>query len=116
MAASRPRLRTSCSPTLKELNWPRSGSGFTTSAPPFAYTIGRQRSFILAHDYQHFIHMGKVEAYGSGEERFGRCETASEPADAGGQGSSALSRPMREDSPAARITPQRARVRPMRGR
>src|SRR5208337_2230296 len=41
-------------------------------------------------------------------------ETASEPEDAGGQGSSALSRPMREDSPAARITPQRAKDRAMR--
>ena len=34
----------------------------------------------------------------------------------GGHGSKALSRPMREDSPAARITPQKAVVRAIRGR
>jgi hypothetical protein len=34
----------------------------------------------------------------------------------GGQGSSALSQPMREDSPAARITPQRLDVWAMKGR
>ena len=39
-----------------------------------------------------------------------------EPTADGGHGSNALSRPMRVDSPAARITPQKAGVRPMRAR
>ena len=115
MAASRPRFRTSCRPSRNELNWPRAGSGFTASAAPLAYTTGAKAASFLPATTSTTSTWEKKSRMAA-ERNVSVVVVVAEPAADGGHGSNALSRPMRVDSPAARITPQKAGVRPMRAR
>lgn len=108
IAASQPRARTSCKPTCRELNCPRSGAGFRTSDAPFAETTGAMLSaFFPATTTTAFVN-GRSAIIAA--ERNVSTAEAAVPGIAGGHGSNALSAPMRVDSPAARITPHRLDV------
>ena len=109
IAASRPRLRTSCNPILNELNCPRDGSGFTTSDAPFAYTTGANAASFLPATTTTRSTCGSNICMAA--ER--NVPLSAVPAGCGGHGSNACSRPMCKDSPAARITPQKLGVRPI---
>src|SRR6478752_3329498 len=112
MAASRPRFSTSRRPTCRELNCPRLGSGFTPTKAPLAYATGAT----LASLFPATITTKSVAADNDriAEER--NVPLEADCSEAGGQGSKALSRPIREDSPAARITPAKLGARDMLGK
>src|SRR5579863_1821006 len=110
IAASRPRLRTSCNPTCKELNCPRAGSGLTTIDAPSAYATGATAaSFLPATTMMKSV---ENESDRMAAERKVPLD-GGWPGVVGGQGSRALSAPMRDDSPAARITPAKLGARDM---
>src|SRR5215469_6508677 len=100
-AASRPRLSTSCNPTCSELNWPRSGFGLMTTKPALAFTMGAS-SAVLA----------PVTTI-TRSVRGCKARMAAERNVPPRHGSSALSRPMRDDAPAARMTPANEGARAM---
>src|SRR5438309_7806438 len=93
IAASRPRLSTSCRPTSKELNWPCCGFGFTVRNAAWESAIGAKLGA--------FAPATTITSSVAGC----RARIAAERNVPSRQGRSALSRPMREDAPAARITP-----------
>src|SRR5579863_2603682 len=103
-AASRPRFRISLSPTCRELNCPREGSGLTTRSAPLAKTTGRRADSFLPATTSTKSQVSPRERMVADRNVSGEAwEEASLPGVIGGQGSRALSVPMREDSPAARI-------------
>src|SRR5579864_6020851 len=111
IAASRPRFSTSRSPSCRELNCPRLGSRFTRTKAPLEYATGAR----LASLFPATITTKSVAA---DKERIAddrKVPLEADCSEAGGQGSKALSRPMREDSPAARITPAKLGARDMLG-
>src|SRR5437879_3589877 len=107
IAASRPWLSTARRPTCKELNWPWLGLGFTAIEAPLAYVRDASAASLLP----------ATTTTKSAElrERIAAVRNVSldgdRPGGAGGQGSRAFSVPMREDSPAARISPAKLGAR-----
>src|SRR5579864_7408849 len=109
MAASRPRFKTSCKPTCRELNCPRSGAGLMTRDAPAAYTVGAiEEAFFPATTMTRSVGSDKDSM---AAER--NVPAVPAPSALGGQGKSALSVPIRRESPAARITPHRLKARLM---
>src|SRR5262249_29133300 len=95
---SRPRLSTSCSPVCIELNWPRSGCGLRTRNAPSPNTTGASASSSPPTTT-------KTKSYESENARI-VVERSVLLVESVGHARSALSRPIRVDSPAARIIPQ----------
>jgi hypothetical protein len=87
-----------------ELNCPRSGAGFLTIDAPFAATTAaRLSTFVPATTTITSVNgLSAAIAAESSVSPLGEAEPGAE----GGQGSNALSLPMRLDAPAERITPQ----------
>ena len=115
IAASRPWLSTSCSPDLQGTELSAAGVGIYNNRGPVSVGNRRQLCLVIPRDHDHEV--------GGGRQRSNRCGQGKYifrrwlcPAICGGQGSKALSVPMREDSPAARITPAKLGARDMCGR
>src|SRR5215475_6566272 len=109
-AVSRPRLSTCRKPTCRELNWPWPGSGLTARNAALPYTTGASAGWFspATTRTKSADRVSDLMA----EDRKVSFEAAAAPG-AGGHGSRALSRPIREDSPAAKMMAAKLAARGM---